>query len=194
MGLQLSAFGPSHNWLCSFAMKQPRKASPKSLENAALHYLGRFASSRANLKRVLLNRVARSAKAHGTDAAEGLAWIEAILDRLEGLGYLNDAAYAENRAESLNRQGKPSNTIRWALKSKGVDQDTTEAAVAKLSDEMDEPDRTAAQAFARKKRLGPYRPLEARSAHRTKDIQALARAGFGWDLAKEVVDGDGVRS
>ncbi len=171
-------------------MKQPRKATPKSLENAALHYLGRFSTSKANLKRVLLNRVARSAKAHGTDPQEGLAWIEALMDKLEGLGYLNDAAYAESKAESMNRRGKPSNQVRWALKMKGVDQDTTEAAMTKLSDEMEgDADRAAALAFARKKRLGPYRAEEARQAHKTKDIQAMARAGFGWDLAREIVEG-----
>ncbi len=176
-------------------MKQPRKATPQSLQNAAMHYLERFSTSKANLKRVLLSRVARSAKAHGTDPHEGLAWIEALLDKLEGLGYLNDAVYAENKAESMNRRGKPSNQVRWALKMKGVDQDTTEASMTKLSDELgEEPDRAAALAFARKKRLGPYRPPELREAHKTKDIQALARAGFGWDLAREIVEGDGVRS
>ncbi|TAN53975.1 MAG: RecX family transcriptional regulator [Rhodospirillales bacterium] len=169
-------------------MKPPLKASPKSLENAALHYLGRFSTSKANLKRVLLNRVARSAKAHGTDPQEGLAWIEALMDKLEGLGYLNDAAYAESKAESMNRRGKPSNQVRWALKMKGVDQDTTEAALSKLTDEVGEPDRAAALAFARKKRLGPYRPEDLRETHKTKDIQALARAGFGWDLAREIVE------
>lgn len=170
-------------------MKQPRKATPKSLENAALHYLERFSSSRANLKRVLLNRVARSAAAHGTDAGEGQAWVEALLDRLEGLGYLDDKAYAEAKAESMNRRGKPTNQVRWALKMKGVGQDTAEAALSKLSDELgDEPDRAAAIAYARKKRLGPFRPEDAREAHRAKDIQTLARAGFGWDLAREIVE------
>ncbi|MBI5120200.1 MAG: regulatory protein RecX [Rhodospirillales bacterium] len=173
-------------------MKQPRKATPKSLENAAIHYLERFSSSRANLKRVLMNRVARSAKAHGTDPNEGLAWIEALMDKLEGLGYLDDKAYAETKAESMNRRGKPSNQVRWALRMKGVDQDTTEAAMTKLSEELEgDADRAAALAYARKKRLGPYRPAEAREAHKTKDIQILARAGFGWDLAREIVEGDG---
>jgi regulatory protein len=173
-------------------MKQPRKATPQSLENAAIHYLERFSTSKANLKRVLMNRVARSAKAHGTDANEGLAWIEALLDKLEGLGYLNDKVYAETKAESMNRRGKPSNQVRWALRLKGVDQDTTEGALTKLSDELaGEPDRAAALAYARKKRLGPYRPEDMREAHKTKDIQILARAGFGWDLAREIIEGDG---
>lgn len=176
-------------------MKQPRKATPKSLENAAIHYLERFSTSRANLKRVLMNRVARSAKAHGTDPNEGLGWIETLLDKLEGLGYLNDKAYAETKAESMNRRGKPTNQVRWALKLKGVDQDTAEGALSKLSDETEgEPDRAAALSYARKKRLGPFRPPDLREEHRAKDIQTLARAGFGWDLAREIIDGDGVRS
>ena len=45
----------------------PRKATPKRLERVALHYLERYSSSSENLRRVLMRRVERSARAHGTD-------------------------------------------------------------------------------------------------------------------------------
>jgi regulatory protein len=171
-------------------MRKPRKATPQSLERSALHYLERFSTSRAHLKRILLGRIARSAKEHGTDAQEGQGWVEALLDKLEGLGYLNDARYAEMRAASLNRRGKPTHAVRFALRAKGVDAETTETALQGLADETGEPNLAAAIAFIRRRRLGPLRPQDQREAHRDKDIQALARAGFGWEMARDLIDAD----
>jgi regulatory protein len=172
-------------------MRKPRKVTADGLERAALHYLERFSTSRANLKRVLLGRVARSAREHGTDPLEGQAWIEALLDKLEGLGYLDDARYAGARAASLHRRGKPVHAVRFALRAKGVASDVAETALKDLADETGEPDLAAAIAFIRRKRIGPCRPPDAREAHRDKDIQAVARAGFGWEMARDLIDADG---
>ena len=49
--------------------------------------------------------------------------------------------------------------------------------------------RQAAHALARRRKLGPYRPGE-RSAYREKDLAALARAGFSFGIAREVIDGE----
>jgi regulatory protein len=45
----------------------------------------------------------------------------------------------------------------------------------------------AAQAFARRRRLGPHRKPETREAYRRKDLMALARAGFDYDTASRVI-------
>jgi regulatory protein len=47
----------------------------------------------------------------------------------------------------------------------------------------------AAHAFARRRRLGPYR-LTAREPYRDKDMASLARAGFPFDLVRRVIGGD----
>jgi len=49
----------------------------------------------------------------------------------------------------------------------------------------------AAQAFARKRRLGPHRKPEQRAALRQKDLMAMARAGFDFDIAKRVIGSQG---
>jgi regulatory protein len=49
--------------------KPPRPLTAASLENAAVYYLGRFASSSGNLRRVLMRKVARAAR----DGEEGQA-------------------------------------------------------------------------------------------------------------------------
>ena len=72
--------------------RPPRKATPRYLENAALHYLERFATSAENLRRVLMRKVDRSARAHGTDPDEGAAAVEALIERFVRAGLLDDDA------------------------------------------------------------------------------------------------------
>ena len=76
----------------------PRKATDTSLGNAALHYLGRYATSSWNLRRVLMRKVERSARFHGTDREAGAAVVDRLIARYEDSGLLDDGAYAEARA------------------------------------------------------------------------------------------------
>ena len=46
----------------------------------------------------------------------------------------------------------------------------------------------AANIYARKRRLGPYRLDEKRKERRNRDLASLARAGFRYDDAKNVID------
>ena len=46
----------------------------------------------------------------------------------------------------------------------------------------------AAAALARRRRLGPFRPAKDRKDRRARDLAAMARAGFDYDLAKKVID------
>ena len=43
-------------------------------------------------------------------------------------------------------------------------------------------------ALARRRRLGPFRLPEQRADRRTKDLAAMARAGFAFDVARKVID------
>ena len=89
--------------------RKPRKATPRSLKNAARYHLERFASSSDNLRRVLSRRVLsrrveRSARTHDTDRAEGLEAIDEIIARFEAAGLLDDQIYARNRAPGYLRR------------------------------------------------------------------------------------------
>jgi len=61
-------------------------------------------------------------------------------------------------------------------------------ALGLLREAMAEPDLAAALAFARRRRLGPYRASAARGAHRTRDLAALGRQGFAYALARRVIE------
>ncbi len=171
--------------------KPVKRATPQYLENAALHYLERFASSTANLRRVLMRRVQRSALAHGTDPEEGARWVDDLLARYNRSGLLNDETYARLRTESLHRRGASTRAIAQKLAAKGIDRDDTDKALDSLRGDVGpDLDLTAALALAKRRRLGPYRLPELRAAHREKDLAALGRAGFRYETARRVVDAD----
>jgi len=165
----------------------PRKATPERLEKAAWAYLERHPSATANLRRVLMRRVQRSAQWHGTDADEGAEAVEAIVAKLQRAGVLDDRAYAEARAVGLHRAGHGVRAIRARLAQKGVDRETAEAALERLADEAADPELGAAVRHARKRRLGPYRGT-GRAANRERDLAALCRKGFPPGVAEKVVD------
>lgn len=170
--------------------KQPRRVSAAYLERAALHYLERFAATTASLRRVLMRKVALSAHAHGTDPEEGRRWVDDLIARYERSGLLNDRQYAEAKVSSLQRRGGSTRQIRQKLAAKGVAGELIEGALNELAQDIDgDPDDAAALAYARRRRLGPFRPPEARAERRDRDLAALARAGFSLATARRVIDG-----
>ncbi len=166
----------------------PRKATARSLENAALWYLTRFGTSAANLERVLARRVERSARHHGTVREEGLAIIARLIARYRRSGLLDDRAYAIARAGTLNRRGKPVRAIAFALRAKGVASEDIDDALLALKDHSADPDMGAAARYARRRRLGPFRAALEREEHRERDLAALARAGFGYGVARRIIE------
>ena len=174
--------------------KVPRKVSAQSLENSALYYLGRFSASSAHLKRMLLRRVDRSNRVHGGDPAEGRRLVDDLIERFCRSGLLDDTAYAAGKARSLRRRGTSRSVITRTLRAKGVSADQTEAAMAELATDSRESDGdgelAAAARLAQRKRLGPFRPKIARADRRQRDMAALARAGFGYDVARRVIDAE----
>lgn len=168
--------------------KKPAEATPEALNKAALRYIDRYATSRANLRRVLLARVERSARAHGTDRETGAAAVEQILQRLTEAGLLDDGAYAEGQARRHLRAGASGRFMRAKLAAKGLDRATIEQAVAGLAEQVSDPELTAALAFARRKRLGPYRPEAQRAERRERDLAALDRRGFDLEIARKIID------
>jgi regulatory protein len=174
--------------------KRPRPVTADRLERIALFYLGRYASSAENLRRVLTRRLRRAELAPDDPAyrtAQG--WIDALIERLTASGILNDRAYAEAQTASLHRRGVARRRIGQRLGARGVARDEVAQALSNLDeshggDSADATDQRAALASARRKRLGPFRPAAERKARRDRDLAALARAGFAFDLARRVID------
>lgn len=170
--------------------KPPPKITPAYLENAGLHYLERFASSSANLRRVLMRKVDRSLAHWGGERDEAAGWVDAVLLKLTGLGYVDDDAYAAMKTRGLHHRGKGMRVIRATLASKGIGAETAQIALDGLVEEEGDPDFAAAIRLAAKRRLGPYRLGDNRAEMRQKDLAALARAGFGFDIARRVIEAE----
>ena len=155
---------------------RPRKLDAASLENAALHYLGRYASSAENLRRVLMRKVQRSEIA----TEEGAAIVAALIERYRRAGLVDDEAYAEAQVAGLRRRGGSRQAIVARLGAKGVAREEIAAALgtANVAAEL-----AAACALARRRRLGAYR----KTPDRDKDMAAFARAGFPVEIARQVL-------
>lgn len=163
----------------------PRAVTPAYLDRAALAYLERFASSADNLRRVLKRKVERRCRIRNEDPGPFLALLDDVLARAVRCGLVDDCRYAEGRVASLRRRGGSARAIASKLAAKGVSREAAAAALANGEDD----EIAAASALARRRRLGPYRTGE-RALYREKDLAALARAGFAFGIARQVIDGD----
>ncbi|MBT4769062.1 MAG: hypothetical protein HOO00_00860 [Rhodospirillaceae bacterium] len=83
--------------------------------------------------------------------------------------------------------------------AKGVASEIIERALESLRIETPEPEHAAAIALARRRRFGPFRKTattereetedgEAKKRRRMKELAAMARAGFSYELARLVID------
>jgi len=166
-----------------------RPLEPAMLEKWALGYLERFASSAENLRRVLRRRVRR--RVRGDDetlrAADGL--IDALVIRYRDTGLIDDAAYAAGRARTRLARGQSLRRIAAGLMAKGVGAEDRAAALQALRETVANPDLAAACAFARRRRLGPFRPKSFRQGppDRGRELAAFARAGFARREAEAVL-------
>jgi regulatory protein len=175
------------------AAKPPDRAA---LHEAALAHLGRFAATEAALLRVLQRRVQRwERQARESDldpetiaaaSAAGLAAAREIVGRLVDAGAVDDAAFVAARVQRLHREGRSRRAIAAHLAARGIAADA--AAAALPDDGASELD--AALAFARRRRIGPFRAGEADAARRLRELGALARAGFPRDVALRVLATD----
>jgi regulatory protein len=165
---------------------QPRKAkllTESRLRNIALHYLGRYASASGNLRRVLWRRVAKARMEDPAAAPDAETWIDALIERFESAGVLDDAVYAEAQVQTLHRRGVSAKGIRHRLSAKGVGAEDIDTALNALG----ESDMIAACRYARRRRLGPWRRKD-RAAKRDRDLAALGRQGFSYHIASAVID------
>lgn len=167
--------------------RPPKPVTRERLENAALAYLDRFASSSGHLKRLLMRRVRRSAEVDGGDTRQGEELVEELVARYLRAGLLDDRAYATQQAEGLRRRGGSRHAIRGKLAQKGITGALIDATLRALDRAPGESELAAACALVRRRRLGPCRAAPGRALHARKDLAVLARAGFPLALARRVL-------
>jgi regulatory protein len=165
---------------------------PALIEEWALSYLERYASSAENLRRILRRRVRRRLGHDDVAGDAAMEVIDALVARYVAAGLLDDAAYAAGRARRGPGRGRSLRHIAADLATKGVGRAEVAVALAALREAASDPDLGAAGAFARRRRLGPFRrePLGCRAdavADRRRELAAFARAGFSRQVAEAIL-------
>lgn len=161
-----------------------RKARPLDairLEELALAYVARFATSAAKVESYLIRKI----RERGWES-ERPADPAALVDRLVALGYIDDEAYARSRSGGLLRRGYGPRRVSQALAAAGIAQEVRDEVRTGEADE-----RRAAIAFASRRRFGPWSRDAGQPDDRgTRDKQfgAMLRAGHGFEAARAVID------
>ena len=177
------------------AERRPTRLTTKDLEPIALNYLARFATTKKCVHDMLERRIRKSAHFHGDDPAPLLAAIPPIITKLEEKRLLDDQTFAGMKAASLTRRGTSRRQIGAKLAQMGIDREARGAAMAGLTEEFGDAEEAAARSYAKRRRLGRFRARHIAGAQRAaqakRDLSAMARAGFSFDLAKRVLGAGG---
>lgn len=191
----------------------PGSLTPERIRSIAEHYVASRECSRAMLRDVLVRRLDRRLYGvpedeAGPERALSMEAIEAEIDRLVAAGVIDDARYAEMKARSAFARGLATRRILQDLARKGIAEETAEDALAaarreitgtcgrELADDdvAEAAEWEAAETFARKKRIGPWRAVDMPEDHAgrrklwAREAGKMARAGFDVDVIRQVLD------
>lgn len=166
------------------ARRAPKPLDSARLEELALAYVARFATSRAKLETYLRRKL----RERGWDG-EGEPPVAALALRFVAAGYVDDAAFARAKSGSLLRRGYGQRRVNEALGAAGIGEDIRAEVRAGEGEK-----RRAALALARKRRFGPFASVELDRPLREKQIAAMLRAGHDLDSARELVNATSVEA
>ncbi len=167
------------------------------LRHYALYYLGRFDSTSGKLSEILLRYLNR----HGLNQLRPK--VAELVAEMVQAGYINDQRFALRAAERALNAGKSRQQANAWLLQRQLAAPQVQEALAQLYDtpqrvvgddsdadgeaEWVEPELLAARRFAAKRRLGNYSDAQDRAHRFAKDLAKMARAGFGYDLCRQVL-------
>lgn len=172
--------------------KPPKKITESYLHNSGLYYLQRFAASSGQFREVMLRKVRKSCRHHSDQNFDDCSkLLDALIVKFQDSGLLNDESYTRGVVNSLRRQGKSRRAIMVKLKTKGVGNELIDEKLEEFEQNRAEGDGnaelTAAVIFARRKKLGPFRKDEPEENTHEKALSVMARAGFSYDIAQNVL-------
>lgn len=159
----------------------------------ALHYLGRYATTRLRLHRYLLRKIAERGWDDPADSEPAMA---ALIADCERLGYVDDREFARSKQRAMQQRALGQRRIEQALYQAGISSTDRHAAAP-----APDPAQALALAvdFARRKRLGPFAHESQEAAGespvldlkmRDKALRKMLAAGHSIALARLVIDAD----
>lgn len=160
----------------------------EALKNLALSYVARFPCTTDKLRKHLAKKMREALDAGEAQPGDGRKWIDGVIATLTRVKLLDDKAYAEARALTLHRRGRATSIIVRDLAQRGAPETAIVQAREALAETADNVDLTAAARLARKKRLGPFSKEPLTQDLRRKQLATLARGGFSFDIARQIID------
>ena len=146
----------------------------------AIYYLSKYSSSKKNLEFILKKKIRRMSdekkiRFHLYNE------IQIIIEKLEKLNLINDQVFVESKIQSLQYQVKSKNYIKQYLLQKGIDKQLIEEQISLFYENNKNLEKENALKFAKK------RNLINNNQDYQKKLSKLARAGFSYDIAKEIL-------
>jgi regulatory protein len=164
------------------SLRQGKRERPPldetKLQELALRYVGKYATTRAKLRSYLARKVRERGWKDGRAPD-----FEALASRFAELGYVDDASYALAKSRSLSARGYGKRRLSDKLRVAGVDEHDSEAAKAHADREAV----SAALRFAERRRLGPFAAAAGDRDQLGKWTAAMIRAGHSYSLARAIV-------
>ena len=127
--------------------RAPPPLDQRRLQELALRYVGKYATTRAKLCAYLRRKL----RERGWDG-DRQPDLEALVTRFAELGYVDDASFALTQARSLSARGYGKRRLTEKLRVAGVGEDDSEAAGNHANKEVV----AAALRFAERRRIGPF--------------------------------------
>lgn len=151
----------------------------RKLNELALRYVGRFATTRAKLRSYLARKLRERGWAGGVDPDPG-----AIVECLAERGYIDDSGFALSRSRTLTGRGYGKARLVQSLRAAGVDE-ADSADARRLADAEAS---AAALRFAQRRRIGPFATFAPDLKTRERWLSAMVRAGHSFATSRFIVN------
>ena len=146
----------------------------------AIYYLSKYSSSKKNLEFILKKKIRRLSDEKKI-RFQLYNEIQIIIEKLEKLNLINDQVFVESKIQSLQYQAKSKNYIKQYLLQKGINKQLIEEQISLFYENNKNLEKENALKFAKK------RNLIDNDQDYQKKLSKMARAGFSYDIAKEIL-------
>ena len=146
----------------------------------AIYYLSKYSSSKKNLEFILKKKIRRLSEEKKI-RFQLYNEIQFIIEKLEKLNLINDKVFVESKIQSLQYQVKSKNYIKQYLLQKGIDKQLIEDQISLFYENNKNLEKENALKFAKKRNL-----LDNNQDYQKK-LSKMARAGFSYEIAKQIL-------
>jgi regulatory protein len=164
--------------------RTPKPLDRTGLNDLALNYVARFATSSGKLERYLNRKLRERGWAGESDPD-----IAGLVARFADKNYVDDEAYGRMKASGLLGRGYGARRVEEKLRADGLGESVRKANVP-----AEHAAREALFSYVRRRRFGPFRVApkaespDAAQKLRDKQLAAILRAGHSFEHARRAVE------